>query len=108
MGVEHYLVDTEGKNVLECGKWYALEARVDIDENAIPEGWRQPHVLSWIREVCGGRRVHLVTDCGVGDPAEFEDDHGNPLPGWNAWTLHQGNAAFLGARRRWPISGNVP
>lgn len=87
MGVEHYLVDAEGKNVLECGKWYELDVRTVCSERDVPNGWRRPLVCAWLREVCAGRPVRLVTDCGVGDVTEFEDETCRPLPGWTALTL---------------------
>lgn len=87
MGVEHYLVDAAGKNVLACGKYYELMAKV-VTEADVPEGWRRQRVVSWLRDVAEGRPCRVVTDCGVGDPSEFEDDLCRPLPGWAGWTLY--------------------
>ena len=93
MGVEHYLVDNIGKNVLSCGKWYELEAHSVTVDN-VPDGWRAPAVKRWLREVALGRPVRLVTDCGVGDTSEFEDDLCRPLPGCTGYSLYIAEAGW--------------
>tara|TARA_R110000868_G_C10818373_1_gene758430 strand:- start:405 stop:755 length:351 start_codon:yes stop_codon:yes gene_type:complete len=88
MGVEYYLVDEAGKNVLACGKYYELTTNSPLTAAEVPEGWQRQRVIAWLREVAEGRPCRVVTDCGLGDPSEFEDDLCRPLPGWSGWTLY--------------------
>lgn len=87
MGVEHYLVDVEGKNVLACGKWYALDAGygdvVTVEQMRVAEA--HDGVYRWLREVCQDRPVIVRSDSVEEewlDPLWFD-----PLPGWSVYEL---------------------
>lgn len=107
MGVEHYLVDDEGKNVLGCHKWYDLDYadRDNITEAEIlAANERFPHLpalaVQWVREVCKGRRVRLVTDSQGGEPW-LDDETFQTRPEWTCWSAFGATTGW----RNWPDDG---
>jgi hypothetical protein len=90
MGVEYYLVDEEGRNVLDCHKWYAIDPADydDVTDAEIEAAGavydRLPAVaIRWRREVCGGRKLRLATD---GERYPWLDDAWERAPGWTLCT----------------------
>ena len=95
MGVEYYLIDDEGKNALDCHKWYGVSA---ADDDNITDAeiaactrfdWLPACAIRWRGEVCGGRKLRLVTDLY---DLPWEDYDGNALPGWTLYTPWYGYA----------------
>ena len=90
MGVEHYLVDEEGGNVLDCHKWYEIAPAdwgnvTDAEIEAAGEkyDWLPAIAIRWRREVCGGRQLQLTTDMS---DCLWHDDEWKRLPGWTLYT----------------------
>lgn len=109
MGVEHFLVDDEGKNVLHCHKWYDLEyeRRDDITDEEIMAArgkypWLPELVVRWRREACGGRRLRLVTDSG-GDEPWMDHETCETLPGWTVYSAFDNEDGIARrGEREWP------
>lgn len=118
MGVEHFLVDDEGKNVLDVHKWYALRpedwgnvTEADIraaspcDKLGGDVGWLVEAALSWVREVVCGRRVRLVTDCGdVEEQCWLDGRTFKARPGWTVYSAFYRPLAIADGERPWPPS----
>jgi hypothetical protein len=119
MGVEYYLVDDEGKNVLDVHKWYALNpedwsnvtvtdirAASPCDKLGGEVDWLVEAALSWTREVAGGRRVRLVTGCSDQEEVSWNDWRtGKAVPGWTHWSAFYSSLALGRGVNPWPPSG---
>jgi hypothetical protein len=111
MGVEHFLVDDEGKNVLGCHKWYDLDPadRANITEAEVLAAnekypWLPERVVRWMREVAMGRRVRLVTDAeGMYPWTDYESRYFCTRPGWTVYTcFHCGDGTASPGEVPWP------
>ena len=113
MGVEYYLVDDEGKNVLDCGKWYALRPEdycnvttADIEAARMCEKLGDDRAtqiadiaIRWVVEVCSGRRVRLVTDDWCDEPWLNHQTYAQ-LPGWTMYEDVSGGWRVVEPRKR--------
>ena len=103
MSTDYYLVDPEGRNVLDVGSWYALalkypagcwdeeapltEAILDTLDPADRRAWTTPIVRDWWKRRAEGRTVYLRHEQGN---TEWEDpDTYDPKPDWTAETVYR-------------------
>lgn len=90
MGTEYYLVDSAGKTVLGCGKWYALDVGYgqEVTTEAIAAADPHPGVWAWWREQAGGRKIVVITDSAGMEPwIDHDDPYQRWLPGWRVFEL---------------------
>lgn len=115
MGVEHYLVDDEGRNVLDVHKWYALrpDDRGNVTEADIRAGsrcdklgdvgWLVDAALAWLREVAQGRKVRLVTDSTDSEDQCWMDwETFRTRPEWTCWSAFWGGSDGCRGWKPWP------
>jgi hypothetical protein len=105
MGVEHFIVDVEGRNVLDCHKSYWLpdagpvtlhDLRIAAEEAAANEArgaWTAERVVAWVDLIASGRPLRIATDAGDDDDLWADWSQRGPYPplrpGWTGWTCTQ-------------------
>jgi hypothetical protein len=86
VGVDYYLVDLERKEVLDVGKWYALEAEYGsvVTREQLAAADPHPAVLPWAE----GRTLICISDSASGEPwIDHADPYQRWLPGWRVWEI---------------------